>query len=54
MAIAIEEEALEAIERLKEYHGQDLLINQNFNIPVFNILWRIATNHRYSVSAILC
>ena len=51
MMVAIEEEAQEAIERLKQYCDRDLLINQNFNIPIFNILWRIATNRRYSVSA---
>ena len=53
MVCAIEEEALEAIERLRQYCERDLLIDQNFNIPIFNILWRIATNRRYSVSASL-
>ena len=50
MVCAIEEEALEAIERLRQGCERDLLIDQNFNIPIFNILWRIATNRRYSVS----
>ena len=52
METAIQEEALEAIERMKQDVGvgQDVLIDQNFNIPIFNIIWRIATNNRYSVS----
>ena len=50
MVCAIEEEALEAMERLRQCCEKDLLIDQNFNIPIFNILWRIATNRRYSVS----
>ena len=52
METAIQEEALEAIEGMKQDVGvgQDVLINQNFNIPIFNIIWRIATNNRYSVS----
>ena len=49
---AIEEEALEAMESLKKYGGQDIKIDQNFNIYIFNILWRIATNTRYSVSVL--
>jgi len=28
--------------------GKDVLIDQNFNVPIFNVLWRIATNNRYS------
>ena len=52
MAHNIEEEALEAMESLKKYDGQDIKIDQNFNIHRFNILWRIATNSRYSVSII--
>ena len=52
MVCAIEEEAMEAIERLRQCCKEDLLIDQNFNIPIFNILWRIATNRRYSVSLI--
>ena len=52
MAHNIEEEALEAMESLKKYDGQDIKIDQNFNIYIFNILWRIATNTRYSVSII--
>ena len=51
MATAIEEEALEAIDRLKQLDGKDILIDQNFNIPIFNVLWRIVTNNRYSVSS---
>ena len=54
MANAIEEEALEAVDRLKQVAGQDILIDQNFNIPIFNVLWRIATNNRYSVRLISC
>ena len=50
MAQNIEEEALEAIESLKKQSGQDIKIEQNFNIYIFNILWRIATNTRYNVS----
>ena len=50
MAQIIEEEALEAIESLKMQSGQDIKIEQNFNIHIFNILWRIATNTRYNVS----
>ena len=50
MAQNIEEEALEAIESLKKYDGQDVKIDQNFNIHIFNILWRIAANTRYIVS----
>ena len=50
MTNAIEEEALEAIDRLKQFNGKDILIDQNFNIPIFNVLWRIAINNRYSVS----
>lgn len=50
MAQNIEEEALEAIESLKNQSGQDIKIEQNFNIHIFNILWRIATNTRYNVS----
>ena len=51
METAIHEEAAEAVERLKQSVGvgQDVLIDQNFNIPIFNIIWRIATNNRYSV-----
>ena len=50
MAQNIEEEALEAMECFKKYDGQDVKIDQNFNIYIFNILWRIATNTRYNVS----
>lgn len=50
MATAIEEEALEGVDRLKQVDGKDVLIDQNFNVPIFNVLWRIATNNRYSVS----
>ena len=50
MAQNIEEEALEAIESLKKQSGKDIKIEQNFNIHIFNILWRIATNTRYNVS----
>ena len=50
METAIQEEAIEAIERMKQRAEQDVLIDQNFNIPIFNIIWRIATNNRYSVS----
>ena len=50
MAQNIEEEALEAIESLKKHNGKDIRIEQNFNIHIFNILWRIATNTRYNVS----
>ena len=50
MAQNIEEEALEAIESLKKQSGQDIKIEQNFNIHIFNILWRMATNTRYNVS----
>ena len=50
MAQNIEEEALEAMESFKKYDGQDVKIDQNFNIYIFNILWRIATNTRYNVS----
>ena len=52
METNIREEALEAIERMKHCAGQDVLIDQNFNIPIFNIIWRIATNNRYNVSFI--
>ena len=50
MVSAIEEEALEAMERLRQCCERDMLVDQNFNIPIFNILWRMATNQRYSVS----
>ena len=50
MVSAIEEEALEAMERLRQCCESDMLVDQNFNIPIFNILWRMATNQRYSVS----
>ena len=53
MVCAIEEEALEAIERLRQGCERDLLIDQNFNIPIFNIIWRIAANRRYNVSVAL-
>ena len=49
MSTAIQEEAVEAIDRMKQLSGQDVLVDQNFNIPIFNIIWRIATNNRYSV-----
>ena len=49
MGTAIQEEAVEAIDRMKQLAGQDVLIDQNFNIPIFNIIWRIVTNKRYSV-----
>jgi hypothetical protein len=52
MCTIIEEEAAEAIERLKLYDGQDLLVDQNFNVPIFNILWRIAASRRYNVSSV--
>ena len=51
MATAIQEEAMEAIERMKQRAEQEVLIDQNFNIPIFNIIWRLATNNRYSVSS---
>ena len=53
MVCAIEEEASEAIERLRQCCEADLLIDQNFNIPIFNIIWRIAANRRYNVSVAL-
>ena len=43
MVSAIEEEALEAMERLRQCCESDMLVDQNFNIPIFNILWRMAT-----------
>ena len=43
MVSAIEEEALEAIERLRQCCESDMLVDQNFNIPIFNILWRRET-----------
>ena len=49
MGTIIQEEAVEAIDRMKQLPGQDVLIDQNFSIPIFNIIWRIATNNRYSV-----
>jgi hypothetical protein len=49
MGSIIEEEASEAIERLKLNNGKDVLIDQNFNIAIFNILWRIVANKRYNV-----
>ena len=52
MAQNIEEEALEAMESLRKYDGKDVKIDQNFNIHIFNILWRIATNTLYNVSIV--
>ncbi len=53
MLTAIHEEAMEVIERMKQHDGSELLINQNFNIAIFNILWRIAVNQRFPVSILL-
>ncbi len=50
MKIAIQEEASEAIEMLKQRSGNDVLIENNFNIAVFNILWRVAVNQRFEVN----
>jgi hypothetical protein len=40
----IQEEASESVEHLKVLDGKDVLIYQNFNVPIFNIIWRLATN----------
>ena len=52
MKTAIQEEATEVIEKLKQKSGSDILIENNFNIAIFNILWRVAVNQRFDVSKI--
>ncbi len=48
MLTAIHEEAAEVIERLKQTEGE-ILVDQNFNVAIFNIIWRIAANQRFQV-----
>ena len=49
MITAIHEEALEAIQEIKKHDKSEILVDQNFNIAIFNILWRIASNQRFPV-----
>jgi hypothetical protein len=46
----IEEEAMAAIDQIKLLDGQDMLINQNFNVAISNIIWRITGSKRFNVS----
>ena len=50
MSDAIVEEALETIEWLKHHCDGDFLVEQTFNISIFNILWNITAGYRYNVS----
>ena len=46
----ISEEAKEIIDNIaSSSHGQDFLVDQTFNISVFNVLWRIVSGKRYQV-----
>ncbi len=49
MGIVISEEAEEIVNHLRTFHGRDFEVDQTFNIPVFNILWKIVGGKRYNV-----
>ncbi len=49
MGIVIAEEAEEIVDHLRSFDGRDFRVEQTFNIPVFNILWKIVAGRRYNV-----
>ena len=49
MGKIIVEEARELIEDMANFNGKDLLIDQIFNISIFNVLWRIVASKRFKV-----
>lgn len=51
MGNIIAEEAHEIVVRLEGEDGNDVKVDQMFNIPVLNILWRIVAGKRYQVRA---
>ncbi len=53
MGDIIAEEAQEIVSHLESQHGKDVRVEQLFNIPVFNILWRIVAGKRYHVRRVV-
>lgn len=53
MADIIVEEIQELIDRLKSESLGDFLVDQTFNIAIFNILWRIVSGKRFQVSVFI-
>ncbi len=48
MGVIISEEAKEIVASMAK-SKEDIEVNLTFNIPVFNILWRIVGGKRYEV-----
>ncbi len=51
MSGIIAEEGQEAMKTLQGFHGRDFEVHQTFNIPIFNIIWRIVGGRRYQVGS---
>ena len=50
MEVIMGEEAREIVDLIGNSHGgQDMIVDQTFNISVFNVLWRIVSGKRYQV-----
>ena len=50
MSSIIEDEASEIVDHIGSFDGKDFLVDQPFNVSVFNVLWRIVSGKRYKAT----